>query len=101
MIYQLVVPKAVPDVEEIRVLEWHGAPGDRFEVGDLVVELETHKAVVEVRAGQAGFLRQLLAEEGTWLGIGLPVAMLSDTPDEPVPELQAGSAEMPVTFEVT
>ena len=59
MIYKISVP-AVADVEEIRVLEWHGEPGHRFDSGDLVVELETHKAIVEVRAGQPGVLREVL-----------------------------------------
>ncbi|MFX7567147.1 lipoyl domain-containing protein, partial [Acinetobacter baumannii] len=53
-----------------------------FKPGDLIVELETHKAVVEVRAGQAGVLRQLFAEPGDWRGIGLPLAVFSDDPDE-------------------
>ena len=38
------------------MLEWHGPEGHAFAPGELVVELETHKALVEVRAGHAGVL---------------------------------------------
>ena len=99
MIYQLSVPAAVPGVEEIRILQWHNEPGTAIASGDLIVELETHKAVIEVRAGQAGVLRQILAKEGEWRAIGLPVAIFSSEPDE---ALSAdGASDLLVEFEVT
>jgi pyruvate/2-oxoglutarate dehydrogenase complex dihydrolipoamide acyltransferase (E2) component len=101
MIYQLTVPAAVPGVDEIRILEWHGEPGSAIDKGELIVELETHKAVVEVRAGQAGVLRRVLAEEGDWKGIGLPLAIFSDLADENVPADEASLSELAVEFEVT
>lgn len=100
MIYQISVP-AVADVEEIRVLEWHGEVGHRFNAGDLVVELETHKAIVEVRAGQAGVLRRVLSEAGKWQGIGLPIALLSDDDNEALPESMDTLKDLPVDFEIT
>lgn len=100
MIYRISVP-AVADVEEIRVLEWHGEPGHRFDSGDLVVELETHKAIVEVRAGQPGVLRQVLSEAGKWQQIGLPLALLSDDAGEPLPEEVDSAADLMVDFEIT
>ena len=101
MIYQITVP-AVADVEEIRVLEWHGALGHRFSHGDLIVELETHKAIVEVRAGQSGVLRKILSEAGKWQGIGLPLAILSDSDSETLPDgIQPPFADLPVDFEIT
>jgi len=99
MFYQLTVPAAVPGVEEIRILEWHGEPGEAFENGDLIVELETHKAVVEVRAGQAGVLREVKAQEGDWAEIGVQLALFADSADEAQPDSAAG--ELTVEFEVT
>jgi pyruvate/2-oxoglutarate dehydrogenase complex dihydrolipoamide acyltransferase (E2) component len=100
MIYQISVP-AVADVEEIRVLEWHGDLGHRFNQGDLVVELETHKAIVEVRAGQSGVLRKILSEAGNWQGIGLPLAFLSDDENESLPDGNDSVADLLVDFEIT
>jgi pyruvate/2-oxoglutarate dehydrogenase complex dihydrolipoamide acyltransferase (E2) component len=101
MIYQLTVPAAVPGVEEIRILEWHKEPGAAIAAGEMLVELETHKAIIEVRAAQAGILRQVLAQAGDWRTIGLPVALFSSDPDEPLPTDPATASPMPVEFEVT
>lgn len=101
MIYFLAVPGPIEDVEEVRVLEWHGEPGRAFAPGDLVVELETHKALVEVRAGQAGVLRQLLCAEGDWQVVGAPLALLSDSTDEALPDELEGFPAMAVEFEVS
>jgi pyruvate/2-oxoglutarate dehydrogenase complex dihydrolipoamide acyltransferase (E2) component len=100
MIYSMAIPLVGPDVEEIRLLEWHGEPGRRFAPGDLIVELETHKALVEVRAGQAGVLRRIHAAPGEWAKIGAPLAIFTDDPDEPVPEEIAEAAELAVEFVV-
>jgi len=101
MIYFLSVPGPIEDVEEVRVLEWHGREGRVFAVGDLVVELETHKALVEVRAGQQGILRRILCAEGEWQFIGQPLALLSDEPDENLPDAVEGLTAMAVHFEVS
>ncbi len=101
MIFQLSVPAAVPGVEEIRILEWHHAVGAEIAAGDLIVELETHKAIIEVRAGQTGFLRQILAEAGDWRAIGRPLALFSNGVDEELPGEASVAAPMPADFEVT
>jgi pyruvate/2-oxoglutarate dehydrogenase complex dihydrolipoamide acyltransferase (E2) component len=95
------VTAVVPGVDEIRILEWHKQPGATIAVGDLIVELETHKAVIEIRAGQSGVLRQILANAGDWRTIGLPMALFSSEPDEEVPADASGAAAMLVQFEVT
>jgi pyruvate/2-oxoglutarate dehydrogenase complex dihydrolipoamide acyltransferase (E2) component len=100
MIYHLKVPQAVPDVEEIRVLEWHGEPGTAFEPGDLIVELETHKAVVEARAGQRGVLREIKAGPGDWRSIGLTLALFSDEADEALSQDEASPPDLSIEFEI-
>lgn len=101
MIYQLQVPGPVPDVEEVRILEWHGVVGQIFEPGELVVELETHKAIVEVRAGKKSVMRNILCAEGDWQKIGAALALFSDEPDEPIPDDASALTSMLVDFEIT
>jgi pyruvate/2-oxoglutarate dehydrogenase complex dihydrolipoamide acyltransferase (E2) component len=101
MIYKLVVPGPVEDVEEMRVLEWHGDEGHAFARGELIVELETHKAVVEVRCGRPGVLRRVLCEAGSWEKIGEVLAVLSDDPAEPLPAASDGLEAWDVAFEIT
>ena len=100
MIYKLVVPGPIEDVEEVRVLEWRRATGQRFAPGDLIVELETHKAVVEVRAGRPGVLRRIFCGPGDWQAVGAPLALLSDAGEEPLPATAEELESWPVDFEV-
>jgi pyruvate/2-oxoglutarate dehydrogenase complex dihydrolipoamide acyltransferase (E2) component len=100
MIYALVVPGPIEDVSEVRVLEWHGAPGAAFSTGDLLVELETHKAIVEVRAGAPTILRRILCEPGDWQSIGAALAVLSDDANEGIPDSVEHLEQSGVTFEV-
>lgn len=101
MIYKLDVPGPIEDVEEVRVLEWQGQPGRSYAPGELIVELETHKAVIEVRAGQPGVLRNVICEAGSWQRIGEPLALLSDAAEEPLPGSTAGLGSWLVSFEIT
>jgi pyruvate/2-oxoglutarate dehydrogenase complex dihydrolipoamide acyltransferase (E2) component len=101
MLYQLQVPAAMADVTEVRVLQWHVAAGEPVAPGSLLVEVETHKAVVEIRAERPGVLRAILCDEGAWQAVGAPMAMLSDTADEAVPADAATLAALAVSFEAT
>jgi len=101
MLYQLQVPGPIEDVEELRVLEWHGEPGARFDAGAMIVELETHKAVVEVRAAQPGVLREILCAAGDWQKVGRPLAIFSDDANEAIGRDAAALAPLLVGFEVT
>jgi pyruvate/2-oxoglutarate dehydrogenase complex dihydrolipoamide acyltransferase (E2) component len=97
----LIIPGDIKDVREIRVLEWHGPEKRAFVPGDLMVELETHKALVEVRAGQYGILRAVLCHEGEWGKIGEPLAVLSDEVDETLPTSADGLASWEAVFQIT
>ncbi|MEO8487360.1 MAG: lipoyl domain-containing protein [Betaproteobacteria bacterium] len=101
MIYKLAVPGPIEDVDELRVLLWHGEPGTRFAAGALVVELETHKAVVEVRASRPGVLRAILAPAGDWQQVGRTLALMGDDEAEPLPADAGPLASWLVEFEVT
>ncbi len=100
MIYQLIVPGPIEDVEELRVLQWHGDAGHVFATGELIVELETHKAVVEVRSGRSGVLRQVLCPAGEWQRVGQPLALLSDDAAEPLTAIGDGAEPWLAAYEI-
>jgi pyruvate/2-oxoglutarate dehydrogenase complex dihydrolipoamide acyltransferase (E2) component len=81
MIYKLCVPQT-QDEEELRVLAWHKAVGDEVASDELLVELETAKALLELRSDRACVLRKIDKEAGTWAAPGSPLAWLSGTSDE-------------------
>ena len=78
----------------------HNPLGTTFAAGDLIVELETHKAVVEARAGQPGVLREIKAAPGDWCEIGTPLALFSDSVDEVLPDVSVTASDLMIAFDV-
>ena len=99
MTYVLVVG-GTKEAVDVRLLEWHAQPGDALAPGDLIVELETHKVIVEVRAAQPGFLRRILCAHGEWRKLGDPLAILSDEPEAAIPASAEGLPEWNARFEI-
>ena len=101
MVYALLVPGPINDMVDVRILEWHREEGAAVATGDLILELETSKAVVEIRAAQSGVLRRRLCAAGEWRRMGNPLALLSDDDDTPLPEESAGLPEWHAEFQLT
>jgi 2-oxoisovalerate dehydrogenase E2 component (dihydrolipoyl transacylase) len=67
----------LPDVgeglTEADIISWHVKPGDTIEDGQVIVEIETAKAVVELPSPYAGTVTRLLVEEGQTVDVGTPI----------------------------
>lgn len=76
---------------------WCRVEGERIEPGDVLFELETDKATVEVEAESAGWLRGVRLRPGESAAVGEIVAWLAATPDEEAPaaEDSPGTAPQP------
>src|SRR5690348_1721939 len=72
------MPRLSDTMEEGAISTWHKKPGDTVAVGDVLVEIETDKAVMEYEAYQAGTLAEILVPEGQNADIGAPIALLDD-----------------------
>lgn len=101
MIYALVVPGPINDTVDVRVLQWHAQEGGAVAPGDLLVELETTKSVVEIRAAQAGVFRRRLCDEGAWRRMGNPLAILTDDATTSIPDTADGLPEWQAEFQLT
>lgn len=75
---EITMPRLSDTMEEGAIAIWHKQPGDRVEVGDLLVEIETDKATMEYEAYEAGTLSKHLVPEGKLVSIGVPIALLDD-----------------------
>jgi len=76
----------LPDVgeglTEADIVAWHVKPGDHVEDGQIIVEIETAKAVVELPCPWDGTVARLLAEEGQTVDVGVPIiAVEVETPN--------------------
>src|ERR1700730_19023913 len=67
------LPDAGEGVTEADIVAWHVKPGDRVEDGQIIVEIETAKAVVELPSPWDGTVDRLLAEEGQTVEVGVPI----------------------------
>ena len=101
MVYALVVPGPINDTVDVRVLQWHTEEGRPLAHGDLIVELETNKSVVEIRAAQSGVFRRRLCDEGAWRRMGNPLALLTDDATTSLPETADGLPEWQAEFQLT
>jgi pyruvate dehydrogenase E2 component (dihydrolipoamide acetyltransferase) len=77
-VIEIKMPRLSDTMAEGAVSTWRKHPGDTVEVGDVLVEIETDKAVMEYEAYQAGTLAKILVPEGENAEIGAPIALLDD-----------------------
>ncbi|HEX2553923.1 MAG TPA: thiamine pyrophosphate-dependent enzyme [Microvirga sp.] len=63
-------------VSEGKLIKWHRKAGDSVRANDLVAEIETDKAVVEIEAPRDGILTQILAAEGDMVRMGAMIAVV-------------------------
>ncbi|MCL5270054.1 MAG: 2-oxo acid dehydrogenase subunit E2 [bacterium] len=73
----ILMPKAGQSMEEGTIVKWRVKPGEVINKGDIIFEVETDKAVVEVEATDAGRLARIVAGEGDVLPVLAPVAYLA------------------------
>ena len=75
---QILMPRLSPTMEEGKLAAWHVKEGDRVRSGDVVAEIETDKATMEVEAPEDGVIEKLLLAAGTeHVPVNHPIALLS------------------------
>ena len=80
---QVLMPALSPTMEKGNLAKWVKAVGDRIRSGDVLAEIETDKATMEVEATDEGTLGKILVPEGTAdVAVNTPIAViLSDDED--------------------
>ncbi|MBO0787447.1 MAG: 2-oxo acid dehydrogenase subunit E2 [Actinobacteria bacterium] len=70
---QFRLPDVGEGLTEADILSWHVKPGDQVKVNQVIVEIETAKAVVELPCPWDGTVTGLLVEEGQTVDVGTPI----------------------------
>ena len=84
MTIEILMPALSPTMEEGTLSKWLVNEGDSISSGDLIAEIETDKATMEVEAVDDGKIGQLLVAEGTeGVKVNTPIALLVDTNETP------------------
>lgn len=84
MTHTIVMPDLGQTTTEGKILKWLRQPGEKISKGDHLLEVETDKVTMDVESYVSGYLRQALAAEGDLVSAMAPIALVTDTPDEPV-----------------
>ncbi len=94
MATQIVMPRMNYDMREGTVVRWHKAEGDVVSRGDVIAEIETDKATVEMESFWDGVLGRIVVEEGRAVPVGEVLAVITE-PGEAVPPVEALQSPQP------
>ena len=78
MAREIPMPRLSDTMEEGRVLQWYKQVGDSVKKGELLAEIETDKAVMDLESVEEGTLLQLIVAEGGAAALGAPIALVGD-----------------------
>jgi len=102
---EVTMPRLSDTMEEGTIATWLKQPGDQVNKGDVIAQIETDKATMDLTVFEAGTLQEILAPEGTTVQIGKPVARIGSgaaakPAKEPEPTARAAPAEAEAEAEV-
>jgi len=105
MTTEILMPALSPTMTEGRLAKWLKAKGDTVKAGDVIVEIETDKATMEVEAVDEGKLTEILVPAGTdGVKVNTPIALLQGEDEKPgaapaarpAPAPQLAAAAVPI-----
>src|SRR5439155_22984303 len=91
MATKVVMEALSPTMEEGRLVKWNKNEGDQIKTGDVLAEVETDKAVMELVARGDGVLRKRLGNEGDSSPVGTLLAVIAN-PDENIDSIVGSAA---------
>src|SRR5262245_64754624 len=91
---KVVMPKLSDAMESGKIIKWLKKEGDRIQGGDILAEVETDKADVEMEAFGAGVLRKILVPAGASAPIGTLMGVIAE-PGEDITALVASAPPAP------
>jgi pyruvate dehydrogenase E2 component (dihydrolipoamide acetyltransferase) len=77
MATEITMPKLSDTMEEGTILHWRVKKGDRISKGDIIAEVETDKAAMEMEAFDDGTVAEIKVGEGETVSVGTVIAVLS------------------------
>ena len=85
MTMEFVMPTLGADMSAGTLIRWRKEPGDAVGRGDIIADVETDKATIEVEVWTDGVVERLLVEEGVKVPVGTPLALISENGAAAVP----------------
>src|SRR5215470_5112290 len=91
---EITMPKLSDSMEEGTILRWYKHEGETVTKGEVLAEVETDKADMELEAEQSGTLSEIRVKEGAAASVGAVIAVLNDARTAPTAS-QAPAAAAP------
>jgi pyruvate dehydrogenase E2 component (dihydrolipoamide acetyltransferase) len=82
----VILPKLGLTMDEGRIVAWHKRVGDLVAAGEVLFEVETDKATMEVESPTAGTLRRILFPADATAPVATVIALITETADEALPD---------------
>jgi len=105
---EVLMPALSPTMTEGKIAKWHKQPGDKVKAGDILAEIETDKATMEMEAVDEGTMAKIIVPEGTEnVAVNAPIAVIAGedesvddaakaAPATPAPKPSTPAQEAPV-----
>ncbi|MEX0601917.1 MAG: biotin/lipoyl-containing protein, partial [Bacteroidota bacterium] len=94
MATKVMMPKLSDTMEEGVILKWLRKEGEKIKQGEILAEIESDKADMELEAYDSGVLRKIFIQEGGKAPIGAPIAIIAEA-DEDITSLLSGEPKSP------
>lgn len=82
MASEVVMPRLSDTMDSGTIARWLKHEGDQVKRGDIIAEIETDKANMELESYSTGILAKIIVNEGQSVGLGEPIAMIAANEDE-------------------
>ncbi|KAE8538738.1 pyruvate dehydrogenase complex dihydrolipoamide acetyltransferase [Cryptococcus gattii VGV] len=80
---KFAMPAMSPTMTEGGIAQWKKKEGESFSAGDVLIEIETDKATIDVEAQDDGVMAKIIAQDGSKnIAVGTPIAILAEEGDD-------------------
>ena len=95
MTKNIIMPKYGLQQDNGTVVEWRVKEGDHVNKGDILLDLETDKALFEYESPESGYVRKLVAQNGEEVPVLSVIAIITDEADEAIEDIAPASTGSP------
>lgn len=95
MTKNIIMPKYGLQQDNGTVVEWRVKEGDHIDKGDILLDLETDKALFEYESPESGYVRKLIAQNGEEVPVLSVIAIITDEADEAIEDIAPASTGTP------
>src|SRR5574341_343218 len=93
---EFLMPTLGSDMTRGTLVEWKKKVGDRVVKGEIIAEVDTEKAAIEIESFHTGVIEQLLAKPGKIVPVGTVMAIIREEGTQTKPALHTSTSPLPL-----